>query len=92
MHCLSTIPQALARVWLFFFLLTPSVLIFGFRDETNKVISIGVTIDVNSRIGKEQEVAMEIAAQKYNIASKEYNLALYFQNCAKDTLRAITLG
>ncbi|CAI8591057.1 unnamed protein product [Vicia faba] len=92
MRCLSTISQTLARIWLLFFLLTPSILISGFRDETNKVISIGVIIDVNSRIGKEQEVAMDIAAQKYNNTSKDYKLALYFQNSTKDTIGAVTLA
>ncbi|MCI40025.1 glutamate receptor 3.4, partial [Trifolium medium] len=66
------------------------------QDETmnsdNKVISIGVIIDGDSRIGKEQEVAMDIAAQSYNKTSKNHKLALYFRNSTKDTLRAITLG
>ncbi|MCI12053.1 glutamate receptor 3.4, partial [Trifolium medium] len=41
---------------------------------------------------KEQEVAMDIAAQSYNNTSKNHKLALYFRNSTKDTLRAITLG
>jgi len=96
MHYLSTVTQPLARIWLFFFLLIPFALIYGIRDETmnseNKVISIGVIIDGDSRIGKEQEVAMDIAAQSYNNTSKNYKLALYFKNSTKDTLKAIKIG
>jgi len=96
MHYLSTIPRAVARIWLLFFLLVPLGLIYGVQDETknsdNKVISIGVIVDVNFRIGKEQELAMEIAAQIYNNTSKNYKLALYFQNFTKDTLNTIRIG
>ncbi|RDY01693.1 hypothetical protein CR513_14960, partial [Mucuna pruriens] len=96
MHFLSTIPQALAMIWLLFYLLVSLVLVNGYQDEApnayNKVISIGVIIDVNSRTGKEQQVAMDIAARTYNSTSKTYKLALYFQNSTKDPLRAITLG
>lgn len=98
MHFLSIIPQTqtLAMTWFIFYLLISLVLINGFQDEAtnadNTVISIGAIIDVNSRIGKEQQVAMEIAAQSYNSTSKTYKLALYFQNSTKDPLRTITLG
>jgi len=97
MHYLSTVPRALARIQLLFFLLVPLILRFyGVQGETknsdSKVISIGVIVDVNSRIGKEQELAMEIAAQSYNNTSKNYKLALYFQNSTKDTLKAIRIG
>ncbi|TKY71790.1 Glutamate receptor 2.7 [Spatholobus suberectus] len=82
--------------WLFFYLLISLALINGNQDEAtnvgNKVISIGAIIDVNSRVGKEQQVAMDIAAQSYNSSSKTYKLALYFQNSTKDPLRAITLA
>ncbi|KAL2341813.1 hypothetical protein Fmac_009753 [Flemingia macrophylla] len=96
MHFLSTIPQALPMIWLFFFLFISLVLINGYQDEAtnadNEVIYIGAIIDVNSRIGKEQQEAMDIAAQSYNKTSKTYKLALYFQNSTKDPLRAITLA
>lgn len=61
-------------------------------NSDNKVISIGVIIDGDSRIGKEQEVAMDIAAQSYNNTSKNYKLALYFKNSTKDTLKAIRIA
>ncbi|XP_027338141.1 glutamate receptor 2.7-like [Abrus precatorius] len=96
MHFLSTIPQALAMIWLFFYLHISPVLISGYPNEAtntdNKVISIGAIIDVDSRIGKEQQVAMDIATQRYNSTSKTYKLALYFQNSTKDPLRARTLA
>lgn len=88
----STSPQAL----LSFYLLISFVLINGYCAEAtngdSKVISIGAIIDVNSRIGKEQQVAMDIAAQIYNNSSKTYKLALYFQDLSKDPFRATTLG
>ncbi|KAJ1394004.1 Receptor, ligand binding region [Sesbania bispinosa] len=96
MHFPSAIAQPFARIWLLFYLLIPVVLISGNRDEAttanNKVISIGAIIDVNSRIGKEQQVAMDIAARSYNSTSKNYKLALHFRNSTKDPLRAITLA
>jgi ionotropic glutamate receptor len=96
MHDLSTIPQVLTRICLLCFLLIPFVLIHGIQGETmnldKKVISIGVIVDGDSRIGKEQEVAMDIAAKSYNNTSKNHKLALYFRNSTKDTLTAITLG
>jgi len=95
MHFLSTIPQTLAMIWLFYLLISLG-LISGYQNEAtnanNKVISIGAIIDVNSRIGKEQQVALDIAAQSYNSTSRTYKLALYFRNSTKDPLRAITLG
>lgn len=92
----STSLQAFARSWFSFYLLISFVLINGYQveatNEDNKVISIGAIIDVNSRIGKEQQVAMDIAAQSYNNTSKTYKLALYFQEPTKDPFRATSLG
>jgi len=96
MHFLSTNPQAQTMTLLIFYFLMSLVLINGYQDEAtnvhNKVISVGAIIDVNSRIGKEQQVAMDIAARSYNSTSKTYKLALYFRNSTKDPIRAITLG
>jgi len=96
MHFLSTNPQAQTMTSLFFYSLISLVLTNGYQDEAtnvgNQVISVGAIIDVNSRIGKEQQLAMEIAARSYNSTSKTYKLALYFRNSTKDPLRAITLG
>lgn len=97
MHFPSSILQALAKTWLFFYLLIPFVIIYGNKYETmisdNNVISVGAIVDVNSRTGKEQLVAMDIAAQSYNNStSNNHKLALYFWNSTKDPLRAIKLG
>ncbi|OIW10388.1 hypothetical protein TanjilG_05536 [Lupinus angustifolius] len=88
----STSPLALFS----FYLLIPFVLINGYQAETtnadSKVISIGAIIDINSRIGKEQQVAMDIAAQSYNNTSNTYKLALYFQDLPNDPFKATALA
>ncbi|XP_050287189.1 glutamate receptor 2.7-like [Quercus robur] len=48
----------------------------------NKEINIGVIIDVNSRIGKEEQAAMEIAAQ--NEAPKGRSVSLHFLDSDRD--------
>ncbi|PON57403.1 Ionotropic glutamate receptor [Trema orientale] len=47
-------------------------------------MKVGAIIDVNSRIGKEQRAAMEIAAQNFNNNSKNHELSLYFQDSRKE--------
>ncbi|OIV91707.1 hypothetical protein TanjilG_26560 [Lupinus angustifolius] len=96
MHFPSTIPLSLARIWIPLNLLISFVLINCYLVEAtnadNEVISIGAIIDGNSRIGKEQKVAMEIAAQSYNNTTKSFKLALYFRNSTKGPLTAISLA
>ncbi|BAT74446.1 hypothetical protein LR48_Vigan01g113100 [Vigna angularis] len=79
---------ALPSIWLSYFLLLSFVLITCCQveatDGDSKVISVGAVIDVNSRIGKEQLVAMELAAQSYNTTSNTYKLLLQFQLPTKD--------
>ncbi|TKY59185.1 Glutamate receptor 2.7 [Spatholobus suberectus] len=91
----STIPLALPRIRLSHLFIS-FVLINCYQAEVtngdNKVISIGAIIDVNSRIGKEQRVAMDLAAQSYNNTSKAYKLALHFQEPTKDPFRATSLA
>ncbi|KAE9613558.1 hypothetical protein Lal_00016054 [Lupinus albus] len=88
----STSPQALFS----FCLLIPFALINGYQAKAtnadSKVISIGAIIDINSRIGKEQQVAMDIAAQSYNNTSNSYKLALYFQDLSNDHFKATALA
>ncbi|KAE9613557.1 hypothetical protein Lal_00016161 [Lupinus albus] len=88
----STIPQALFS----FCLLIPFALINGYQAKAtnadSKVISIGAIIDINSRIGKEQQVAMDIAAQSYNNTSNSYKLALHFQDLSNDHFKATALA
>ncbi|KAF1872869.1 hypothetical protein Lal_00015971 [Lupinus albus] len=87
----SISPQALFS----FYLLIHFVLINGYHAKTtsadSKVISIGAIIDINSRIGKEQQVAMDIAAQSYNNTSNSYKLALHFQDLSNDHFKATAL-
>ncbi|XP_054778740.1 glutamate receptor 2.7-like isoform X2 [Prosopis cineraria] len=97
MNIFFTIPKALPRFWLFFLLLISCVLLQGYGDDESakgdtKVIRIGAIIDVNSRIGKEQQLAMEIEAQNYNKTSKTHKLALYFQNATKEAFRVTSLA
>ncbi|XP_054779161.1 glutamate receptor 2.7-like isoform X1 [Prosopis cineraria] len=91
-----TIPRTLPRFWLFSFLLISCVIFHGYGDESTKgdteVIRIGAIIDVNSRIGREQQIAMEIEAQNYNNTSKTHKLALYFRNATKEAFRVTSLA
>ncbi|KAG6692261.1 hypothetical protein I3842_10G106100 [Carya illinoinensis] len=63
--------------WLLF--LVVLFFLFSISDgaETKiKVTRIGMIIDPNTRIGKEEKVAMEIAAQNYNNHSKTHKVSL----------------
>ncbi|XP_028766552.1 glutamate receptor 2.7 [Neltuma alba] len=90
------IPEALPRFCLFFLLLSSSFFFNVYGDEStkgdSKVIRVGAIIDVNSRMGKEQQIAMEIGAQAYNNTSKTHKLALYFQNASKEAFRVASLA
>ncbi|XP_027348334.1 glutamate receptor 2.7-like [Abrus precatorius] len=87
--------QALARICLSY-LFIYFLFIDGHQAEVtngdSEVVSIGAIIDVNSRIGKEQRVAMNIAAQNYNNTFKSYKLALYFQEPNKEPVRPTSLA
>lgn len=87
----STIPLAFPTYLFIFF-----VLVNCYQGEAtngdNKVISIGAIIDVNSRVGKEQLVAMDLAAQSYNNTSKSHKMALHFQEPTKDPFRPTSLA
>ncbi|XP_024024752.1 glutamate receptor 2.4-like [Morus notabilis] len=73
---------------LIFFLLKTS---YGAQPAYNneKVTNIGAIVDITSRIGKEQKVAMEIAAQNFNNKSKNHKLSLYFQDSASSAKQMI---
>ncbi|MED6195810.1 hypothetical protein PIB30_041525 [Stylosanthes scabra] len=73
-------------IWLFFFLVFTNANSHEAKNESRKVISVGAIIDADSRVGKEQKVAMEIAAQRYNSTSKTYKLSLHFQNSTMDPI------
>ncbi|KAJ1387550.1 Solute-binding protein family 3/N-terminal domain of MltF [Sesbania bispinosa] len=95
MHFTSTNPQPLAGFWLSYLFIS-FLLIIGYQaDPTNgdnKVISIGAIIDLNSRAGKEEKVAIELAAQNYNNNSKYHKLTLHFKDSGGVALRAISIA
>ncbi|KAG6691212.1 hypothetical protein I3842_10G054800 [Carya illinoinensis] len=77
-----TIPKIQYRqmpcpAWLLFPVVLLFLLIVSDGAETKtKVTGIGMIIDPNSRIGKEEKVAMEIAVQNYNNRSKTHKVSL----------------
>ncbi|KAJ6707135.1 GLUTAMATE RECEPTOR [Salix viminalis] len=54
---------------------------------TNKVTNIGAIIDVNSRIGKEEKTALEMAVQNFNLISTNHELALHLRHPGEDPLQ-----
>lgn len=51
------------------------------NDGSLMVMNIGVFVDPSSRIGKEQRVGMEIAAEDFNNKSQYSKMELHVQNC-----------
>ena len=62
---------------LFFFLL---IVFHGAEANNINVTRVGLIIDVNPRTGKEERIAMEIAAQNCNTSSKAHKLSLYMED------------
>ena len=82
--------SAVPRSWflfpvLIFFLL---IVYHGAEAININVTRVGLIIDADTRIGKEERIAMEIAAQNYNISSKTQKISLYI----RDSLRATSAG
>ena len=86
----------LSRFWLLFLVVTSflvTTLPHGAKDiNDSKVTNIGAIIDVNSRTGKEEKTAMEIAVQKFNNGSPNHKLSLYFQDSQNSPLQAARAG
>ncbi|VVA36064.1 PREDICTED: glutamate receptor [Prunus dulcis] len=59
----------------------------GAQNSSN-VTNVGAIINGNSRIGKEQKTAMEIAAETFNNRSKTHKLILHFRNSSTDPFLA----
>ncbi|PRQ29071.1 putative periplasmic binding protein-like I [Rosa chinensis] len=57
-------------------------------EDEKKITNIGAIIDVNSRIGKEQKAAMEIAAENFNNQSDTHELILHFRDSGRDPFLA----
>jgi ionotropic glutamate receptor len=60
--------------------------------RTNKVTNIGAVIDVNSRIGKEEKTALEMAVQDFNEISTNHALSLHFRHPGEDPLQVAYAG
>ncbi|XP_050290063.1 glutamate receptor 2.9-like [Quercus robur] len=74
------------RSWVLFSVLMLFLLdSYGAEANNNNVTCVGLIIDVNTRIGKEEKIAMEIAAQTYNTSSKTQKLSLYIQDSLRVT-------
>ena len=69
-------PLFLFPVFIFFLL----IVFHGAEANNINVTRVGLIIDVNTRIGKEERIAMEIAAQNYNASSKAHKLSLYMED------------
>ncbi|GMY37617.1 glutamate receptor 2.7 [Fagus crenata] len=87
------IVSAVPRSWILFPLLLIFFLLiivsYGAVEANNiNVTGVGLIIDVNTRIGKEEKIAMEIAAQNYNTTSKTHKLSLYIHNSLRVTSAA----
>ncbi|XP_050369566.1 glutamate receptor 2.7-like [Argentina anserina] len=57
-------------------------------EDEKYVTNIGAIIDFNSRFGKEQKAAMEIAAENFNNLSETHELIIHFQDSVRDPFRA----
>ncbi|KAJ4828538.1 hypothetical protein Tsubulata_035962, partial [Turnera subulata] len=79
-------PRLLLSVLLTLFLIFP--IESKAATNTSKVTSIGAIVDVNSRIGKEEKTAMEIAVSNFNNKSRNHKLSLHFQHPGGDPLQA----
>ncbi|KAF3672661.1 Apoptosis inhibitory protein 5 isoform 1 [Capsicum annuum] len=55
----------------------------------NETIEIGAIIDFNSRIGKEQKTAIDIAVENYNNdrINHKHLITVHFRNTSKDTIQ-----
>ncbi|XP_061363452.1 glutamate receptor 2.9-like [Gastrolobium bilobum] len=96
MSSLSTTKSKVSIVWhfllalIFFF----SFILFGAKASNDDIVfSIGVIIDLSSRSGKEEKVAIELAAQNYNNSSKyHHKLSLHFKDSKGMALKAISIA
>ena len=86
----------LPKFWLLLLVATSflvTTLPHGAKDiHESKVTNIGAIIDVNSRTGKQEKTAMEIAVKKFNNGSPNHNLSLYFQDSRRSPLQAARAG
>lgn len=60
--------------------------------QKNETINIGAIIDVDSRAGKEQQIAMKTAVQSFNSISTNHGLAIHFRNIGNNPIQAVSVG
>ncbi|KAL5774348.1 hypothetical protein ACOSP7_011905 [Xanthoceras sorbifolium] len=91
MSCSIAYVNTGSRPWLIVLAFISFFFILSCGDEAGdsyKLTNIGAIIDVNSRVGKEKKVAMQIAVQDFNNAYQNHKLSLHFQDGERDPLRA----
>ncbi|PPR82741.1 hypothetical protein GOBAR_AA37971 [Gossypium barbadense] len=83
------------KLWLFFFVFI-CLLVLSNGEETtnaNKLIKIGAIIDINSRTGREEKTALDVAAQSFNNNdSNNHKLSLHIQDSGRNPLLAATVA
>ncbi|KAJ4830683.1 hypothetical protein Tsubulata_027995 [Turnera subulata] len=85
--------NTVSKLWLLFlaFIIVFLIILPCGAKPTNgkKVTKIGAILDLNTRIAKEEKVAMETAVQAFNNESKHHKLSIYFQDCEGSPLQAL---
>lgn len=61
-------------------------------EADNIITNIGGILNDNSRVGKEQKTAMDIAVHNFNQKSTMHNLALHYHKLDGDLLQAAYAG
>ncbi|KAL7211689.1 hypothetical protein ACSBR2_014527 [Camellia fascicularis] len=80
----------LTQIFSFLFIFLSHGSLTEAQSNDSKTTKIGAIIDANSRIGKEQKLAMEIAAQNFNSdTSNMHKLVLHFKDPGRDPLQAV---
>ncbi|KAF5208261.1 Glutamate receptor [Thalictrum thalictroides] len=80
-----------------FFLFTSLFIISLFHGNRilaqNGTTNIGAIIDINSRIGKEEKISMEIAVQIYNnTLNKKHKIVLHVSDSGGNPFQAASAG
>lgn len=70
------------------------ILLYGIEAASIDKLTthIGVIIDDNHRAGKEEKIAMKIAAQRFNSSLKPNKMFLHFRNPGGDPYLAASTG
>ncbi|XP_024160178.2 glutamate receptor 2.7 [Rosa chinensis] len=61
----------------------------GAEAENEKIVTnLGAIVNLNSRMGKEQKIAMDIAAENFRNLSKTHSLIIHFRHSDRDPFTA----